>query len=267
MDINIEMKKNMSQKSKLSILILVAVLITNPVYAATQTGLSSTLITEWHSSVDRKACPDFRYPANKPSTVAGEPVYKANCASCHGETPIKSVEAVALMRKTSPEKQFETVCGGKHNFAKTLTVDERWNALQYMRTQILGYFPVGSEQAAKMDAIFGGNCAICHGTRGQGDGNLHKMLLPEPANFTMFKRLYTRSDERLFNEISYGIPWTGMPAWKDRHDFDKQQDFTPELIWDLVNYVRGFGYVQEINRLDVGREKLMEYKKSVGEIK
>ena len=58
-----------------------------------------------------------------------------------------------------------------------------------------------------------------------------------------------------------------MPAWKDRHDFDKQEDFTPELIWKLVRYVRSFGYSQEVDRLDIGRQKLEKYKESVGEVK
>ncbi len=257
MDIKMQMKK---------LTLFLLLVLAMPAYAVTQTGLSSSLIKEWHSEVNRANCPDFRYPSHKPSIVTGETVYKANCASCHGAPPIKSDEAVSFMRKSSPEKQFETMCGGKHNFAKTLTIDDRWDSLFYMRTQILGYFPAGSPEAAKMDATFGGNCAICHGTRGQGDGNLHKMLLPPPANFNMYQRLYTRSDERLFNEISYGIPWTGMPAWKDRHDFDKQEDFTPELIWKLVNYVRSFGYSQEVDRLDVGRQKLKDYEKSVGEV-
>ena len=259
MDIKMQMNKNI-------LLVVLSMFCLNAAQARSQTGLSSSLITEWHSEVNRANCADFRYPSHNPSIITGETVYKANCASCHGTVPVKSDEAISFMRKGSPEKQFETICGGKHNFAKTLTIDDRWDSLFYMRTQILGYYPPGSAEAAKMDATFGGNCAICHGTRGQGDGNLHKMLLPPPANFNMYQRLYTRSDERLFNEISYGIPWTGMPAWKDRHDFDKQEDFSPELIWKLVNYVRSFGYSQEVDRLDIGRQKLKDYEKSVGEV-
>ena len=175
MDINMKMSKSI-------LLVILLVLGLNAAHAVSQTGLSSSLIKEWHSEVDRVKCPDFRYPSHPPSIVTGEKVYKANCASCHGASPNKSTEIVNSMRKTSPEKHFETVCAGTHNFAKTLTIDERWDSLFYMNTQILGYYPLGSAEAAKMDATFGGNCAICHGTRGQGDGNLHKMLLPPPAN-------------------------------------------------------------------------------------
>lgn len=235
--------------------------LVSQVKAASKTGLESSLIKEWHSEVDRSKCKDFRYPSHEPSIIAGEQVYKANCSKCHGATPTGSPDA---FRKNSPEKQFEFVCGGDpkgaHKFAGTLTIDQRWDALMYMRANVGGYFKEGSAELAQMDSIFGGNCAVCHGTRGQGDGNLHKSLLPPPANFKMFKRLYTRSDEKLFNEIAHGIPWTAMPAWYNRLDFDKSQAFDDAMIWNLVRYVRQFSYSQSIDRLDEGKAKLDAYK-------
>ncbi|MDD9899068.1 MAG: c-type cytochrome [Candidatus Melainabacteria bacterium] len=247
------------------LILLAMLMVMMPVSAASRTGLSSSLITEWESEVDRSECPDFLYPSHNPSIITGKKVYQNNCAKCHGSFTDVDPQLVSYMRKRTPEKQFEAVCGGNHNFKVRLTIDERWDALMYMRTHILGYYPKGSDVGASMDSLFGGNCAICHGTRGQGDGNLHKMLYPPPANFNMFKRLYTRSDEKLFNEISYGIPWTAMPAWKDRHDFDRHQDFDEEMVWKLVRYVRSFAYSQELDRLDKGRQRLEEYKKSIGE--
>ncbi len=251
------------------LVLLVLLLSFQASFAETKTGLSSSLIKEWKSSVDRSKCPDFRYPSYPPSIARGATVYKTNCASCHGEVPkAASPEALAKLRSQTPEKQFEYVCGGDpsgvHKFGKTLTLEARWDSLQYFLANSLGYYAVNSPELASMDALFGGNCAVCHGTRGQGDGNLHKKLYPPPANFTMMKRLFTRSDEKLFNEISYGIPWTGMPAWKNRHDFDKHVDFDEETVWKLVRYVRQFSFVQDIDRLDYGRQKLENYKKSVG---
>lgn len=245
--------------------VLCAIVFPNAVNATSKTGLTSSLIREWESEVDRDICPDFRYPHYQPSIVKGEKIYKANCAACHGNPPQGNV---SKLRKETVEKQFEFVCGGKnHNFSEKLDQAQRWDALIYYRANVLGYYKANSQELANMDALFGGNCAVCHGTRGQGDGNLHKSLLPPPANFTMFKRLYTRSDEKLFNEITYGIPWTAMPAWKNRYDFDKNIKFDDELIWKLVRYVRQFGFSQELDRLDIGREKLEEYKKSIGETK
>jgi mono/diheme cytochrome c family protein len=256
---------------KIALYILIFSMSLTSVSAKSRTGLTSSLIKEWQSEVDRSICPDFRYPSYEPSIVKGEAVYQSNCASCHGVTPTGNK---AKLRSQSVEKHFEFVCGGdgtpataNHKFSTKLDQAQRWDALMFYRANILGYFKEGSQELADMDALFGGNCAVCHGTRGQGDGNLHKSLYPVPANFTMFKRLYTRSDEKLFNEITYGIPWTAMPAWKNRYDFDKQTNFDEELIWKLVRYVRQFGFSQELDRLQVGRERLEEYKRSIGEIK
>lgn len=265
MDIKVKMKSKKRIVWIVSLALIMSLIVVAPLMAASRTGLQSSLIKDWHSEVDRAQCPDFLYPSHTPSIVSGQKVYQANCARCHGEPPTKDQQVISYMRAQSPEKQFERICGHKHQMNKALTIDERWDSLLYMRTNILGYYPANSQEASEMDALFGGNCAICHGTRGQGDGNLHKMLNPQPANFNMFKRLYTRSDEKLFNEISYGIPWTAMPAWKDRHDFDRQEDFNPELIWKLVRYVRSFAYSQEVDRLDIGRQKLEDYKKEIGE--
>ncbi len=261
--------KEVRNKMKNIVLVwILMVAIIAPALAVTKTGLSSSLLGEWKSSVDPSKCPDFRYPSYPPSIARGAQVYKANCSSCHGSVPTKTSAMTDKLRKGSPEKQFEFVCGGDpsgtHQFGKTLTLEERWDSLQYFLANSLGYYETNSQELSDMNALFGGNCAVCHGTRGQGDGNLHKKLYPPPANFTMMKRLFTRSDEKLFNEISYGIPWTAMPAWKDRYDFDRQNDFNEETVWKLVRYVRQFSFVQDIDRLDKGREKLDKYKQSVG---
>ena len=254
-----------------TLIIMILALSSTAAFAKSRTGLASTLIHEWESEVDRKICPSFRYPSHQPSLVTGEKVFKQNCQSCH----VPSSSYKAAFRKETPEKQFEFVCGGNgtgvHSFAGKgngkLGIDEMWDSLLYFRANVLGYYKANSQELADMNATFGGNCAVCHGTRGQGDGNLHKSLYPPPANFTMFQRLYTRTDEKLFNEIRYGIPWTAMPAWKDRYDFDKKIKFNDEMIWKLVRYVRQFGHAQEKDRLDLGRERLEEYKKSIGEVK
>lgn len=254
---------------KILLTLLITALAGSSVSAVSKTGLSSSLINEWESEVSREICPDFRYPSYQPSILKGEEIYKANCASCHGSTPQGNK---AKLRTQTVEENFEFICGGdgtaatkNHKFAGKLDQGQRWDALMYYRANILGYYKTNSQELATMDALFGGNCAVCHGTRGQGDGNLHKSLYPAPANFTMSKRLFTRSDEKLFNEITYGIPWTAMPAWKNRYEFDKQMNFDDEMIWKLVRYVRQFAFSQELDRLDVGRIKLEKYKESIGE--
>jgi mono/diheme cytochrome c family protein len=254
-----------------SLIIMMLALSFLSVHAKSKTGLASSLIHEWESEVDREICPSFRYPSHPPSLVTGEKVFKQNCASCHN----LSSSQKDTFRKATPEKQFEFVCGGDgsgvHSFAGKgpgkLDIDGMWDSLIYFRANVLGYYKENSQELADMNATFGGNCAVCHGTRGHGDGNLHKSLYPPPANFTMTERLYTRTDEKLFNELMYGIPWTAMPAWYNRYDFDKKTKFDEEMIWKLVRYVRQFSHAQEVDRLDIGRQKLKDYEKSLGEVK
>ena len=254
---------------KISLVIILILCAQQLVSAKSKTGLASSLIVKWQPGYDTTICPSFRYPSHPPSLLTGEKVFKQNCASCHSI----SNTSKAKFRKVTPEKHLEMVCGGKgdgsHAFAGKgkgkLGIDQMWDSLMYFRANVLGYYKENSQELADMNAIFGGNCAVCHGTRGHGDGNLHKSLYPPPANFTMTERLYTRTDEKLFNELMYGIPWTAMPAWKNRYDFDKKIKFDEEMIWKLVRYVRQFSHTQEKDRLDLGREKLQEYKKSIGE--
>lgn len=209
---------------------------------------------------------DMAFPSHDPSILAGKTVYAQSCAGCHGAKPHKHL-GLQLMRSRTPEEQYLTITKGNMkgmpSFRDNLTRDERWDALMYIRAEILGYFVDGTQEFSNVSAIFGGNCAVCHGTRGHGDGPLHKNLDPLPANFNQYERIYTRSDSLLFNRISHGIPWTGMPAWKDRYDFDKKFSFDDELRWKLVRYVRQFGFSQGIDRLEKGRKKLEEFKQKV----
>jgi mono/diheme cytochrome c family protein len=208
----------------------------------------------------------LNFPPYAPSILKGEEVYKQNCSRCHGANP-GAAFTMDFMRSRTPEEQYIVVTGGNKQgmpaFKDTLSREQRWDALMYIRANVLGYFKADSDELRKMDALFGANCAVCHGTRGQGDGPLHKSLFPPPANFTQFSRLYTRSDDKLFDEISHGIPWTAMPAWENRYDFDQHFSFDDELRWKLVRYVRQFAFSQTLDRLDLGRENLEKYKESI----
>lgn len=213
---------------------------------------------------------DLDFPSHNPSILRGKEVYKKNCASCHGSTPSKHLSRKKL-RAGTPEEQYLVVTKGNLHgmpgFRKQLTRDQRWDALLYIRSNILGYLEEGGAEYQRISAIFGGNCAVCHGTRGHGDGPLHYSLVPPPANFNQFERLYTRTDDILFERVSHGIPWTAMPAWKDRVDFDKNYSFDDELRWKLVRYVRQFGFSQGLDRLDRGRENLEVQRKKIEEFR
>lgn len=82
-------------------------------------------------------------------------------------------------------------------------------------------------------------CIACHGKSGDGNGPAAKYLDPRPRNFTSgtYKFRSTPSgeqptDEDLYRTITFGVPRTMMPAWKDL--------LTDEERSDVVTYLKLF---------------------------
>lgn len=75
-------------------------------------------------------------------------------------------------------------------------------------------------------------CKLCHGSRGNGNGNLARNMEPPPRNFTCGKVMKDLSDGQLFWIIQNGSSGTAMPA----HKFS----LSKEQIWQLILYVRSF---------------------------
>src|SRR5262249_51350467 len=70
-------------------------------------------------------------------------------------------------------------------------------------------------------AVYGQNCAACHGIKGDGNGDAAAFLLPRPRNFVQANyRLRSTptgqlpTDVDLFRAVSLGMPGTPMPPWK-----------------------------------------------------
>jgi high-affinity iron transporter len=64
-----------------------------------------------------------------------------------------------------------------------------------------------------VQALFGSNCASCHGLSGRGDGPLAKGMEPQPGDFHNLARQYTRSIYDLYNTITLGVPDTPMVSF------------------------------------------------------
>lgn len=204
---------------------------------------------------------DFVYPTKDPSIEEGKKLFKANCTSCHGfgNDPKEHNFTLKYINSVTPSHLFKAITSDpKHpSFKEKLSIKERWDVVMYLRFELFG-FP---ENYDDMMIKFGSNCAVCHGTRGFGDGDIHYFLNPPPANFNQFDRLYEKTDEKLFEEISRGIPWTAMPPWEGRADKEKNFIFDEKFRWELVKYVRHFGYTTE---KDVLRDEKL-FKAEVGD--
>jgi mono/diheme cytochrome c family protein len=191
------------------------------------------------------------YPDDSPSVPDGKVAYqKMNCAVCHadngqgvsGKSSINFADK-EYERKQKPVDQFEFVSFGKAGVdhpvvREKISRREAWDLVFYLRS--LAQSPLSEPEFLALDAVFGSNCAVCHGKKGVGDGPLSKNLEPQPANFRNFPRFYDRSDDLLWDHIANGIKWEGMPNFLGKQDKAKNVKFDSEYIWKLVQYVRLF---------------------------
>ncbi|MBX9688794.1 MAG: c-type cytochrome [Candidatus Obscuribacterales bacterium] len=187
------------------------------------------------------------YPDDRPSIPDGKLVFdKQNCASCHGADGAGIADkgpALNDNRAMSGKKPVElykalTYGNDPHKMQGKLSVRETWNLVFYTRS--LACPPLSQAQIDEINPVFGSNCAVCHGTKGDGEGPLARNLEPSPANFTTFRRFYDRTDDTLFDHIANGIKWEGMPNFLGKEDKKKNVKFDHEYIRKLVQYVRNF---------------------------
>jgi high-affinity iron transporter len=76
--------------------------------------------------------------------------------------------------------------------------------------------------------IFAANCAICHGIKGDGDGQRREGINPPPANLTLPPWSDVISAIRMHGVIRNGVAGTAMPSWPVLSD---------RQIWDVVAYI------------------------------
>lgn len=212
------------------------------------------------------------YPDDRPSIPDGAPLYKQNCASCHtgggagggastataspdgmpaaAAAPTNGAGAPAFDQRwansTKPIDIYKTIAFGEKGHKKysdSLSTRQIWDIVVY--THSIGQPALTSKEIAAVDPVFGSNCAVCHGTKGDGDGPLMRNLEPAPANFQRFERFMNRTDDVLFDHIANGIRWEGMPNFLNKKDEKKGITFDQAYIKKLVQYVRKFSINQD----------------------
>lgn len=217
----------------------------------TSVGLKKVSLPTEKPLISKKAHKeDFTYPTKDPSSFEGKKLFVQNCSSCHGFNPGSAKKhnfTLKYINSVTPSHLFKAITSSeKHpSFKDKLSINERWDVVMYLRYELFGM----PQNYDDMMIKFGASCAVCHGTRGFGDGDIHYFLNPPPANFNQFDRLYEKTDDKLFEEISDGIPWTAMPPWANRFDKDKNFTFDEKFRWELVRYIRHFGYSTEADVL------------------
>ena len=77
--------------------------------------------------------------------------------------------------------------------------------------------------------LYAGNCATCHGLKGDGNGPRAYFIFPKPRNFLAEETRRSINREKLLAGIRNGVRGREMPAW--RHVFTESQ------IADVSEYV------------------------------
>lgn len=206
---------------------------------------------------------DFAFPSRPPRLSNGQKVFAQNCAVCHSVGKM----SYDKIRDVRPIDEYLLLTRGDKGHpafgldSKTaLDRDARWEALFYYR-YLAGEGHFQTADYGTLASLFGSNCAVCHGKRGQADGTLYSgngghdlgmspvkgSFDPPPANFTSYSRMYNRTNNQELRYLVQGIYPSAMPSWYGRSDKDKHVVFNEAVLTDLVKYVRSFGYENDLS--------------------
>ncbi len=99
----------------------------------------------------------------------------------------------------------------------------------YPETYLNTPVPFDSISISNGSQLFSGNCVVCHGPQGKGNGVLAKSFAKLPADLLTEPHTERHTAGDFFNWLTRGIPDTGMPGFADKLD--------EEGRWDVVNYI------------------------------
>jgi mono/diheme cytochrome c family protein len=87
--------------------------------------------------------------------------------------------------------------------------------------------PATADSLQRGQVLFGINCVICHGPKGDGTGTLSSFFNPKPADLTS-ATVQNLSDDEIFLVITQGFG--PMPSLAE--------NLSPQERWDVINHVR-----------------------------
>lgn len=135
------------------------------------------------TSAPAAAGPSQQSPSDPPSAQRGQALFQENCAPCHGATGLGDGATAAelpngatvladplIARQATPADWFQITKEGRMDlmmppWKNRLTDQQIWDVTAYALT-----LHSGEAQLAQGEAVWGQQCAACHGPGGAGDG-------------------------------------------------------------------------------------------------
>jgi len=172
-------------------------------------------------------------PTRMVDVAAGQRIYQAQCASCHGvsalgdgpaargmQPPPPALGSPTVMRDVTPALMFRIVSVGIGGtpmpaFGASLSADERWDVLGYVLS-----LQHPRAVVAQGEGVFALQCSGCHGSAGLGDGPLARALSKVPPEIGTFAWQAERSDAQIADAIRNGVTGTAMPPSRALHETD-----------------------------------------------
>jgi len=91
-------------------------------------------------------------------------------------------------------------------------------------------FPVNDDALHEARINWAQNCALCHANNGSGETSIGQNMYPKPPDLRT-PRIQQQADGELYAVIQNGIRLTGMPAWGEVRDDERDR-------WNLVAFIR-----------------------------
>ena len=238
-----------------------------------------------------------KIPETSDAIAAGKKIYETKCYYCHG---IKGdgngsaaprldpkprnftrnefkIRSTGLGTLPTDDDLFRIISSGVEGsampFWNTLTVEERWQVIHYIKTfnedfkakEAPGVASLGAEVASSSESVNRGKklfkeakCFLCHGEDGKADGQITTTLrgkwdLPYNARNLTKSWLFKggNSSEDIFRTVTTGINETPMGSYADY--------LTDEDRWHLTHYVKSISH-------DMKTEVVLKSKLVVGDL-